>query len=165
MAAGVRKRATEGRIRARVGTARGHPPTARTHSQEPGAARSGCEWFAHFVFKIFHSQKLMLNSLWGKLCQRPEQEEIRYTRTAREFHDLLADPKRHVMDFTHLNEELDRVQTRMRADFALAPPTNALQVACCVTAHARLHLWEYMEKIRMAGGEVIYCDTVGRSLQ
>jgi len=101
----------------------------------------------------------MLNSLWGKLCQRPEQEEVQYTRSARQFHELLGNAKLDIIDFTHINEALDRVQTRLRPPFAKGPPTNALQIACCVTSHARLHLWDYMEAIRLAGGEVLYCDT------
>ena len=83
-------------------------------------------------------QKDLLNALWGKMAQRAERDEVHYTRTPREFHRLLGDSSRQVVDFIHLNEQLDRVQSRRRPPFAQAPATNALQVACCVTAHARL---------------------------
>ena len=84
---------------------------------------------------------------------------MHYTKTAQEFHKLLADTSRECVHFEHLNEHLDRVQMRKRKQFAKAPPTNALQIACCVTAHARLHLYQYMEQIRAGGGKVLYCDT------
>jgi len=108
---------------------------------------------------MYPFQKLLLNALWGKLAQRPEGDEIHYTKTARQFHDLLADGQRECVDFTHINEHLDRLQMRKKPQFAKAPTTNALQIACCVTAHARLHLYEYMERIRAGGGRVLYCDT------
>jgi hypothetical protein len=104
-------------------------------------------------------QKAMLNSLWGKLAQRAERAEVVFTTTPRQFHNLLADGSADVMDFTHLNEHLDRVQLRKKAPFVRAPATNALQIACTVTSHARVHLWSAMERIRQAGGRVIYCDT------
>jgi hypothetical protein len=106
----------------------------------------------------------MLCSLWGKLAQRPEGEEVRYTKTAREFHDLLGDARSEVMDFCHLNEHLDRVQLRKKAPFAKAPATNALHIACCVTSHARLVLYDYLERIRAGGGKVLYSDTGELSL-
>lgn len=101
----------------------------------------------------------MLNSLWGKLAQRPESEEVHYTKTADQFHALLADSRLECIHFEHINEQLDRLQLRKKAPFAKAPGTNALQIACCVTAHARLHLFNYMERIRAGGGKVLYCDT------
>jgi hypothetical protein len=101
----------------------------------------------------------MLCSLWGKLAQRPEGEEVRYTKTPREFHDLVGDPRSEVMDFCHLNEHLDRVQLRKKAPFAKAPATNALHIACYVTSHARLVLYDYLERIRAGGGIVLYSDT------
>lgn len=112
-----------------------------------------------FQYTLVFLQKNMLNSLWGKMAQRAEQDEVHYTRTAREFHNLLGDARVHVVDFTHINEQLDRVQCRKRPQFAVAPKTNALQIACCVTSHARLHLWEQMEQIRENGGQMLYCDT------
>lgn len=103
--------------------------------------------------------KALLNSLWGKLAQRAERDEVRYTTSAREFHDLLGDPRQDTVDFVHLNEQLDRCVVRRRWPFVQAPETNNLAVACYVTAHARLHLHERLEEVRVAGGRMLYCDT------
>ncbi|KAL3084051.1 hypothetical protein niasHT_033771 [Heterodera trifolii] len=78
---------------------------------------------------------------------------------AREFHELLGDPRQDVVDFVHLNEQLDRCVVRRRWPFVRAPDTNNLAVACFVTAHARLHLHGRLEEVRLAGGRMLYCDT------
>uniref|UniRef100_A0A914HLZ0 DNA-directed DNA polymerase n=1 Tax=Globodera rostochiensis TaxID=31243 RepID=A0A914HLZ0_GLORO len=103
--------------------------------------------------------KALLNALWGKLAQRAERDEVRYTGSAREFHDLLADPRQEVVDFVHLNEQLDRCVVRRRHPFVQAPATNNLAVACFVTAHARVYLHERLEEVRASGGRPLYCDT------
>lgn len=103
--------------------------------------------------------KVLLNSLWGKLAQRAERDDVCYTGSAREFHELLGDPRQDVVDFVHLNEQLDRCVVRRRWPFVRAPDTNNLAVACFVTAHARLHLHGRLEEVRLAGGRMLYCDT------
>jgi hypothetical protein len=101
----------------------------------------------------------MLNSLYGKMGQRPEHTSIQYTTTARQFHQLLEDPTQEVLDFEHINERMDRVVVRKRAPFVQAPSTNSLAVACFVTSLARLRLYEYMEEAVLAGHRLLYCDT------
>jgi hypothetical protein len=101
----------------------------------------------------------MLNSLYGKMGQRPEHTSTHYTTTAREFHQLMEDPTQEVLDFEHLNERMDRVVVRKRGPFVQAPKTNSLAVACFVTSLARLRLYEYMEEAVLAGHHLLYCDT------
>uniref|UniRef100_A0A183BN37 DNA-directed DNA polymerase n=1 Tax=Globodera pallida TaxID=36090 RepID=A0A183BN37_GLOPA len=103
--------------------------------------------------------KTLLNALWGKLAQRAERDDIRYTGSAREFHDLLLDPRQDVVDFVHINEQLDRCAVRLRHPFVRGPATNNLAVACFVTAHARVYLHARLEEVRLAGGRPLYCDT------
>ncbi|KAL3119382.1 hypothetical protein niasHT_003990 [Heterodera trifolii] len=74
--------------------------------------------------------KTLANSLWGKLAQRVGQTEIRYTRTPAEFHALLDDPTLDKLDFVHVSDHMDRCVVRKRAEFAKAPLTNCLPVAC-----------------------------------
>jgi hypothetical protein len=102
---------------------------------------------------------MLLNALYGKLAQRPESEEVRYTKTPRQFHNMLADSRRELVDFTHINDHLDRVQMRKKPQFAKGPATNALQIACFVTSQSRLILYEYLCQIRQNAGKLLYCDT------
>lgn len=48
---------------------------------------------------------------------------------------------------------------RKRHPFVCAPHTNNLAVACFVTAHARLYLYQKLEEVRASGGRPVYCDT------
>ncbi|KAL3107550.1 hypothetical protein niasHT_014010 [Heterodera trifolii] len=84
--------------------------------------------------------KDLLNSLWGKMAERPERDE-------------------EVVSFTHLNDQLDRCVVRKREPFARAPEHNNLAVACFVTSHARLYLYDWLEEVRRVGGRSLYCDT------
>ena len=102
---------------------------------------------------------MLLNALYGKLAQRPESEEVRYTTTPRQFHNLLADARRELVDFTHINDHLDRVQMRKKQQFAKGPATNALQIACFVTSQSRVILYDYLCQIRQNNGKLLYCDT------
>ncbi|KAL3110923.1 hypothetical protein niasHT_014860 [Heterodera trifolii] len=103
--------------------------------------------------------KDLLNSLWGKMAERPERDEVVYTDSARAFHELLMDARQEVVSFTHINEQLDRCVVRKREPFARAPEHNNLAVACFVTSHARLYLYEWLEEVRRVGGRALYCDT------
>ena len=108
---------------------------------------------------IFLIQKQLLNSCWGKLCEKAERSEVRYTHDARSFHDLFTDQSLEVIHFEHLNEQMDRCVVRKREPYVRAPATNCLSVACFVTAYARLHLWEKLEQYRLGGGRPLYSDT------
>ncbi|KAL3117652.1 hypothetical protein niasHT_004317 [Heterodera trifolii] len=103
--------------------------------------------------------KDLLNSLWGKMAERPERDEVVYTNSARDFHELLMRPEQEVVSFTHLNDQLDRCVVRKREPFARAPEHNNLAVACFVTSHARLYLYDWLEEVRRVGGRSLYCDT------
>uniref|UniRef100_A0A183C300 DNA-directed DNA polymerase n=1 Tax=Globodera pallida TaxID=36090 RepID=A0A183C300_GLOPA len=92
--------------------------------------------------------KTLLNALWGKLAQRAERDDICYTGSAREFHELLLDPRQDVVDFVHINKQLDRCVVRLRHPFVRGPATNNLAVACFVTAHARVYLHARLEEVR-----------------
>nr|CAD2201993.1 unnamed protein product [Meloidogyne enterolobii] len=104
-------------------------------------------------------EKLLANSLWGKLAQRVCGTEVRYAKTPAEFHQLLEDPTIDMLDFDHVSEHLDRCVVRKKPEFAKAPNTNCLPVAAFVTSYARLHLYEYIEQVNQIGGVLLYCDT------
>lgn len=65
-----------------------------------------------------------------------------------------------MLSFLHVSDEMDRVTVRKRPEFAAAPPTNNVPLACFVTSHARLHLYHFIEQVeRSAGCTLLYCDT------
>jgi len=102
---------------------------------------------------------LLLNSLWGKFAQKADHTNIEYTRTPLQFHKLLKDPTLEIIDVCHLNENLDRVQTRKKTALQKAPYTNNIPVAAFVTSHARLFLFERFMEVDAVGGTLLYGDT------
>jgi hypothetical protein len=98
----------------------------------------------------------MLVSLWGKFCQRPEKDDVKYSRSPQEFHRLLDDPTSEVVHFLHISEHLDRVVIRKKGPFAKAPQTNCLPLACFVTSEGRLELWHRLEEMRQRGAIPLY---------
>uniref|UniRef100_A0A183CLX6 DNA-directed DNA polymerase n=1 Tax=Globodera pallida TaxID=36090 RepID=A0A183CLX6_GLOPA len=103
--------------------------------------------------------KDLLNSLWGKMAQRPERDTVQYTDSARAFHALMEDNSQEVLSFTHINEHLDRCVVRKKEPYVMAPEHNNLAIACFVTSHARLCLYSWLEEVRRVGGRTVYCDT------
>lgn len=101
----------------------------------------------------------MLNALWGKLSQRPNPTTVVITKSAEEFHELLANKKYEILDVLHLNEHLDRVVFRRRPEFLEPPNTNNVMIAGCVTAHGRRRLYRTIMEAINIGNQVLYGDT------
>jgi hypothetical protein len=100
-----------------------------------------------------------LNSLWGKLSQRANSTEVIFTKSAQEFHNILADPQREIIDVAHLNECLDRLVVRKKEQFAESPATNNVVIASFVTSHGRRRLYEFIMEAVKKGHTILYCDT------
>uniref|UniRef100_A0AC35EU71 DNA-directed DNA polymerase n=1 Tax=Panagrolaimus sp. PS1159 TaxID=55785 RepID=A0AC35EU71_9BILA len=101
--------------------------------------------------------KLMSNSLWGKLAQRSDLSEIVITKTAAEFHKVMADNTHEVMDFVHINDQTDRLVIKKKPEFQKPGKTTCLPVACFVTSHARLKLYSYL--VKASAKRRLYSDT------
>jgi hypothetical protein len=104
-------------------------------------------------------QKILVNSLWGKLAQKAGNCRVVYTHTPEAFHRLLDDPTLDIVDFTHVNEFMDRVVVRPKPEFARAPATNNLVIPTFVTSYARLHLFASLKQVDEKGGKRLYTDT------
>lgn len=102
---------------------------------------------------------MLLNALWGKLCQRVNSTSIQITRSAKEFHELVADPCIEVLDVVHLNEHLDRVVFRKKEEFIEEPGTNNVLIASCVTSHGRRLLYRRIMEAVKLDNCILYCDT------
>lgn len=105
------------------------------------------------------SRKLLLNSLWGKLCQRSNPSHVVITKSPQEFHRTLDNTKYEVLDAVHLNKRLDRIVYRHREEFAQAPDTNCVPLTVFVTSHGRRRLYQCMMEAVFKGLKLVYCDT------
>ena len=99
--------------------------------------------------------KLVLNSLWGKFGQRSNLVECRILRTANDNFDY------------HQLRRMGHIKEKSEAPLGTVAHLKKCQrlnkwnkknvaVAAFVTAHARLRLWDIMEKL---GDRVLYHDT------
>ncbi|XP_046382273.1 uncharacterized protein LOC124153218 [Ischnura elegans] len=100
--------------------------------------------------------KLMLNSFWGKFGQRENLTRATIISRADELNALLSDPSVEVQRLVHVNEETLCAHWS-ETDEAVSPsPSNNIVIACYTTAHARLELYSYLEKLQR---RCIYHDT------
>uniref|UniRef100_A0A7E4VQI1 DNA-directed DNA polymerase n=1 Tax=Panagrellus redivivus TaxID=6233 RepID=A0A7E4VQI1_PANRE len=100
--------------------------------------------------------KIMLNSLWGKLCQRNDLPQVIFTHNPDEFNAIMFDKRYEVTDFCHVSEKLDRICVRYKKGLAPETPYTSLAVACHVTAYGRMKLYDVMASVP---GRLLYCDT------
>lgn len=102
--------------------------------------------------------KMALNSLWGKLAQKENPDQLEYFTSLEvdKYLKVATDPAYEVNSLMIFNENLVALNYRM-VDQIVAPSnkTNCI-VAAYVTAQARLKLYYYLERL---GRRVLYFDT------
>lgn len=106
--------------------------------------------------------KLFLNCLWGKFAQRLQLPKIQYLTEQEELNQMLQDTTLKVKGLELLNNtekpESDMILINYleKQDFIEDCPFGNVILAAFTTAHARLHLYETLEKL---GDRVLYFDT------
>ncbi|KAG8235182.1 hypothetical protein J437_LFUL015488 [Ladona fulva] len=99
--------------------------------------------------------KLSLNSLWGKFGQKEDHPQTRVIKSFGELCDVLTDPNIEVKGIIPCEEALF-INCVIHKE-ALKPSKNVnIPIACYTTTHARLVLYEYLERL---GDRVLYFDT------
>ncbi len=99
--------------------------------------------------------KLCLNSLWGKMGQRPENRQVEYTSEGKKVLDLLRRYKVHeIIDVG--DADMHEVVYSTEAAESEASFNTCVALAAITTAHARLRLYSGLETV---GSRAIYCDT------
>ncbi|GAA6228947.1 uncharacterized protein LOC109143113 isoform X1 [Lates japonicus] len=101
--------------------------------------------------------KLCLNSLWGKFAQRDNLLKTNIVSDPEEFFSYLFSGKYQIEYFDILDS--DRALIRWKyADRCVQPPgkQSNIFIAAFTTAHARLKLYSYLEKLQE---RVLYIDT------
>ena len=101
--------------------------------------------------------KLLLNSLWGKLSQRRNRPKTIVARTMAELTQVISDPLFKVMG-VRVKDNQSAYITYKYAEEDDSPCGNtSTPVASFVTSHARLRLYELMEKVKPE--RILYVDT------
>jgi hypothetical protein len=100
--------------------------------------------------------KLMLNSLLGKLAQRPNLPKTVVCRDYNKRWELLNDEKLDIKDDIALSHEAALIIYKLKDTEDIKPGNTSIILASLVTAHARLKLFELLEQL---GRRVLYFDT------
>ena len=99
--------------------------------------------------------KLCLNSLWGKMGQRPEHRQVFYTPKASDVLEYLRRYTVHEITDVGTGDMHEVVYSTDRAEKQPAFGT-CVALAAITTAHARMRLYSGLETV---GDRAIYCDT------
>ncbi|XP_046391618.1 uncharacterized protein LOC124159751 [Ischnura elegans] len=100
--------------------------------------------------------KLMLNSFWGKFGQRENLSRTGVIRKIDELYSLLTSPNTEVSRVIEVNDEVVYAHWE-EVDEVISPaPSSNVVLANFTTAHARLELYSYLEKLDR---RTLYHDT------
>ena len=100
--------------------------------------------------------KAALNNFWGRLGIREQFSQCEYIKEPRRFFDLLLADSIELTDFQFVSEGMVMVNYKQRVEFISENPEASVVHAAFTTAHARLYLYEALEKL---GERVLYYDT------
>lgn len=106
--------------------------------------------------------KLFLNCLWGKFAQRLQLPKIEYLTQQEQLTKMLQDTTLEVKGIELLNNlkkpdsDMILINYVEKKDFIEDCPFGNVVLAAFTTAHARLHLYDTLEKL---GERVLYFDT------
>lgn len=100
--------------------------------------------------------KLCGNSFYGKTAEKAIRTQTKFVSRPCDYFELLGDHAIEIVDVILITDETIQVSFIPRDEFVPAPPHAAVIQACYVTAYARLHLYQYLEKLQK---RVFYMDT------
>ncbi|KAK2834690.1 hypothetical protein Q7C36_015391 [Tachysurus vachellii] len=100
--------------------------------------------------------KLALNSLWGKMCQRPDRSNTTLIRDPAEFLNFIFSGVHNVSHFSFLSDEVALVQWRYVDDRMIKPGNANVFIGIFTTAYARLELYNLMDRLNR---RCLYTDT------
>jgi hypothetical protein len=100
--------------------------------------------------------KLMLNSHWGKFGQNPQKSTTVYVDDPKQYVEIMSSGDKEVQSLQIVNETTLLLKYTMKEDFVDTLPNTNVVLACYTTAHARLKLYELLEKLET---RVLYMDT------
>lgn len=100
--------------------------------------------------------KLCLNSLWGKFGERKEKIKKMFINERDQLLNLITDPSYETQSFYSLSSDAILASYRLLDESEMKQPNVNVVIAAYTTAHARLHLYSYLDKLKE---KVLYYDT------
>ena len=101
-------------------------------------------------------EKVKLNNLWGKCAQNTNFPKVRYISKPADFFTILNSKAIEVTHIDLATNDRIRLSYKMQNDFVTPSAFTNVIIAAFTTAHARLKLYSYLEKLQT---QVLYFDT------
>ncbi|GAV09635.1 hypothetical protein RvY_19139 [Ramazzottius varieornatus] len=95
-------------------------------------------------------------SFLGKLAMRDNKPATIFIKDPHKFHEFLNSTQYNVTSFDLINEDVLQLSYTLQEEFVETNPKTNVVLAAFTTAHARLHLLQYLE---MCGRRTLYFDT------
>jgi len=104
--------------------------------------------------------KIMLNSFWGKLSQRPNFPKVEICKNYDQYWKIVNDDLVKVLGEYEVNDETIILCYKMIDENDCLTGNTNIAVASFVTTYARLHLYKFMEEVLQNGNDrLLYFDT------
>jgi hypothetical protein len=104
--------------------------------------------------------KIMLNSFWGKLAQKPNKTRTEIIKSPNKYDEIICDPKKVETGSFMVNENTMICSWKYKDDEMDKITNYNIAVTSYVTAYARLELLKHMEKVEsIREGSLLYHDT------
>ena len=104
--------------------------------------------------------KILLNSFWGKLAQRPNLPRTEFINSYDHYLALERDADKEILSDLMVNEDLMLLNWHFVEDYKSKPKNYLASIAAFVTAYARLELYDKMDLIEAnSPGSLLYHDT------
>ena len=103
--------------------------------------------------------KLFLNTLWGKLAQRPNLKQTKVCNEYKDYWDLATDSEKIIKGELMVNEDCLLVNWEYKDDESAKNVNTSLAIASFVTSYARIELMKKIDEIEIIPGRTLYMDT------
>ena len=101
--------------------------------------------------------KLILNSLWGKLCQNGNKSSVHFINESYELYDLITDHQYKSVYFDISDSKTARVVCNYDTTHSDKINKTCVALGCYVTCYVHLKLWKVLNKLPKH--TVLYYDT------
>lgn len=100
--------------------------------------------------------KICLNSIWGKFGERPDKVKKMFIDERDQLLDIVTNPSYETSSLYMLTSETALLSYSMVDEANMKRPNVNVAIAAYTTAHARLHLYKYLDTL---GERILYYDT------
>ena len=103
--------------------------------------------------------KLFLNTLWGKLAQRPNMNQTTICTEYHEYWQLACDDSKLIKGELMINDNCLLVNWENKNEEDCNNQNTSLAIASFVTSYARIELMKVIDEIEIIPGRLLYMDT------